>query len=174
MSEIDVNTDGFGTLPAYSTIVVGTDGSALSGPTVTRAARLAKVAGAQLYIVCAWSSLSRRADAKNTGGLPDARVGLVAGRAAAERAVQQAVDVARGEGAQVGGALLVDGEPVAALLQVAAEHRASLLVVGAIRDTSITSRLLGDVASEVVRRAHCEVLVVRPPLPVTELEVPES
>jgi nucleotide-binding universal stress UspA family protein len=40
--------------------------------------------------------------------------------------------------------------------------------VGALRDTSIADRLLGTVATEVVRRADCEVLVVRPraePLP---------
>jgi len=35
-------------------------------------------------------------------------------------------------------------------------------VVGALRDTGIAERLLGPVATEVVRRAGCEVLVVRP------------
>jgi nucleotide-binding universal stress UspA family protein len=37
-----------------------------------------------------------------------------------------------------------------------------MIVVGAPRDASIVDRLLGTVATEVVRRADCEVLVVRP------------
>lgn len=49
----------------YRTIVVGTDGSDLSGPTVARAAWLAAREDAELVIVCAWSSISRRAEAKN-------------------------------------------------------------------------------------------------------------
>jgi hypothetical protein len=50
------------------------------------------------------------------------------------------------------------------LLAVAAvaERAADLIVVGALRDTSIADRLLGSVATEVVRRAGCDVLVVRP------------
>ena len=46
---------------------------------------------------------------------------------------------------------------------MAAERAADLLVVGALRDTSIAGRLLGTVATEVVRRAPCDVLIVRPP-----------
>ena len=35
-------------------------------------------------------------------------------------------------------------------------------MIGAIRDRSIAGRLLGDVASIIVKRAHCDVLVIRP------------
>ena len=45
----------------------------------------------------------------------------------------------------------------------AKERAADLVVVGALRDTGIADRLLGTVATEVVRRTGREVLVVRPP-----------
>jgi nucleotide-binding universal stress UspA family protein len=56
----------------------------------------------------------------------------------------------------------VDGEPANALLAAAEECKADLIGVGALRDSGIADRLLGTVAAEVVRRAPCEVLVVRP------------
>lgn len=64
--------------------------------------------------------------------------------------------------ATVSAALLVDGEPAQALLDVAGERDADLVVIGALQDTSLADRLLGTVATEVVRRAPCEVLIVRP------------
>src|SRR5215217_2964845 len=49
----------------YRTIVVGTDGSPLAVPTVARAAWLAAHDDADLVIVCAYSELSRRDEARN-------------------------------------------------------------------------------------------------------------
>ena len=147
----------------YRTIVVGTDGSPLAGPTVARAARLAAREDADLVIVCAYSELSRRDEARNVATLGgDTRIGLVTGRADASAAIAAAVGVAREQSATISAALLVEGEPASVLLATAAERAANLIVVGALRDTSIADRLLGTVASEVVRRAPCDVLVVRP------------
>lgn len=163
------------TMNGYRTIVVGTDGSALAEPTVARAAWLAAHEDAGLVVVCAWSSLSRRQEARNITTLGgDTSIGQVKGHAAATQAVRQGVEVARAQGARVTGALLVDGDPAAALLQVAGQQQADLIVVGAIQDVSIADRLLGTVATDVVKRATCEVLIVRPQMPVTELEVPED
>ncbi|MFZ2261806.1 MAG: universal stress protein, partial [Luteococcus japonicus] len=77
----------------YRTIVVGTDGSDLSGPTVARAAWLAAREDAELVIVCAWSSISRRAEAKNVNALGNdpSTLGQVHGRQAATEAVQAGV-----------------------------------------------------------------------------------
>jgi nucleotide-binding universal stress UspA family protein len=163
------------TMYDYRTIVVGTDGSPLSSPTVARAAWLAAHDDADLVIVCAYSALSRRQEARNVatvGG--DTRIGQVLGRAAANDAVSTAVSVAHDRGATVSASLLVDGEPAEALLSVAEERGADLIVVGARQDVSITERLLGTVATEVVRRAPCEVLIVRPRAETGDLTVPES
>lgn len=52
----------------------------------------------------------------------------------------------------------VTGEPAEQLVKTAFELRADLIVVG--RRSSLR-RLLGSVSTRVVRRAHCDVLVVR-------------
>jgi nucleotide-binding universal stress UspA family protein len=147
----------------YRTIVVGTDGSELSGPTVARAAWLASHDDADLVIVCAYSALTPRQEARNAASLGgDVLSGQVPGRLAASSAIADAVAVAREQSATISAALLMDAEPATALLAAAAERKADLIVVGALRDTSVADRLLGTVATEVVRRAPCEVLVVRP------------
>lgn len=164
----------------YRTVVVGTDGSPLAEPTVARAAWTAARDEADLVIVCVWSELSRRDDAKNVatvGG--DARIGEVLGRQSASQAVAEAVAVAQAGGATIAAALLAQGEPAQALVQIATERRADLLVVGAIQDTSIAGRLLGTVAGDVVRDAPCDVLIVRPEelaalTGAIELPVPED
>ena len=159
----------------YGCIVVGTDGSALSDPTVARASFLAAAEEADLVIVCAYSGMTMREGAKATLG--DTRTSVVLGREAASDALATATSTASGLGAQVKASLLVEGEAASALLRAAQQHEADLIVIGAIRDTSLAGRLLGTVASAVVREAPCEVLVVRPPAAwgdVTEIEVPED
>ena len=152
-----------GTMFDYRTIVVGTDGSPLAAPTVSRAAWLAANSDADLVIVCAYSDLSRRQEVRTVSSLGgDPRIGQVPGRTAASSAIAAAVAVAQEQGATISAALLVEGDPAAALLATAGERSADLIVVGAFRDTSIADRLLGTVATEVLRRAVCEVLVVRP------------
>lgn len=147
----------------YRVIVVGTDGSDLAAPTVARAAWVAKREDADLVIVCAYSALSRRVEAKNvatTGG--DSRIDQVLERGPASSAISQAVAVASQQGATVAAALLVEGNAAAALVETARARRAELLVIGAVQDRTIAERLLGSVATEVVKRAHCDVLIVRP------------
>jgi nucleotide-binding universal stress UspA family protein len=160
-----------GTMYDYRTIVVGTDGSPLAAPTVARAAWLAAHDDADLVIVCAYSGLSRREEARNPATLGgDPHIGQVPGRSAASAAIAEAVAVAQGHSATISAALLVEAEPATALLAAATERAADLIVVGALRDTGIADRLLGTVATEVVRRAQCEVLVVRPRVKATDSE----
>ena len=159
----------------YRTIVVGTDGSSLSGPTVGRAAWLAKHDDANLVIVCAYSALSRRDEAKNVATLGgDTRVGQVLGRGAASLALSEAMKVAAAEGATVTAALMLDGDPAEALVATAEEQKADLIVLGALHDRSLADRLLGSTAEEVTKEARCDVLIIRPEAEHGELEVPED
>jgi nucleotide-binding universal stress UspA family protein len=105
----------------YRTIVVGTDGSPLAAPTVSRAAWLAAHNDADLVIVCAYSELSRRQQARSVATLGDTRVGQIPGRAAASSAIAAAVAAAQAQDATISAALLVDGEPASALLTTAKE-----------------------------------------------------
>jgi len=138
----------------YRTIVVGTDGSPLAGPTVARAAWLAAHSDADLVIVCAYSE----APAPDAGEPP---AGQVNRRSAASAAIAAAVTEAERQSASTAVAVLVNGEPAAALLATAEQRGADLIVVGALRVAGVAE--LGSVATEVARRASCEVLVVRRP-----------
>ncbi|MFT3861997.1 universal stress protein [Micropruina sp.] len=163
------------TMKDYRTIVVGTDGSSLAGPTVGRAAWLAKHDDANLVIVCAYARLSRRDEAKNVTTLGgDSRIGQVLGRSAAGQALSEAMIVAAAEGATVTAALLIDGEPAEALVSTATEQQADLIVMGALQDRTLVDRLLGSTSEEVVKRAGCDVLIVRPEFNEGDLEVPED
>ncbi len=163
------------TMKDYRTIVVGTDGSSLAEPTVGRAAWLANHDDANLVIVCAYAKMSRRDEAKNVTTLGgDSRVGQVLGREAAGLALSEAMAVAGKEGAVVTAALLIDGEPSEALVATAGEQNADLIVMGALHDRSLADRLLGSTAEEVLKRARCDVLIVRPEFESGELEVPED
>jgi nucleotide-binding universal stress UspA family protein len=163
------------TMHDYRTIVVGTDGSSLAGPTVARAAWLARHDDADLVIVCAYTGLPRRQEARNPATLGgDSQIGQVVGRAAATEAIAGAVAVAQAQGATISAALLLEGEPATALLDTVKERDADLVVVGATHQVSLAERLLGTVASDVVKRAPCEVLIVRPRPDAGDLEVPES
>jgi nucleotide-binding universal stress UspA family protein len=84
------------------------------------------------------------------------------------------VATAKAEGATVTATLLIDGEPSVALIATAQERSADLIVIGAIHDRSLADRLLGTVATEVTKRATCDVLVVRPADDQGDLEVPED
>ena len=163
------------TIKDYRTIVVGTDGSSLGGPTVRRAAWLAKHDDADLVIVCAYSQLSRRDEAKNVATLGgDSRIGQVLGRDAARTALAGAMEVASGEGATVTAALLIDGEPARALVATAEDQGADLVVLGSLHDRTLADRLLGSTSEEVLKRAHCDVLIVRPETATGDLVVPED
>ena len=163
------------TMKDYRTIVVGTDGSSLAEPTVGRAAWLAKHDDANLVIVCAYARLSRRNEAKNIATLGgDARIGQVLGRGAAGLALSEAMQVAAAEGATVTAALLIDGEPAEALVATAGEQGADLIVLGSLHARTLADRLLGSTAEEVLKRAGCDVLIVRPEFESGELEVPED
>ncbi|ACV80244.1 universal stress protein [Nakamurella multipartita] len=159
----------------YRTIIVGTDGSALAEPTVGRAAWLAKHDDADLVIVCAYAQLSRRTEAKNVATLGgDSRTGQVLGREAASVALAEAMRVATAERATVAAALLIDGDPSTALVVTAEDRSADLIVLGALHDRSLADRVLGWTATEVTKRARCDVLIVRPEYDQGDLAVPED
>ena len=156
----------------YSVVVVGTDGSSLAEPTVSRAAWLARNEDADLVIVCAYSRLSSRAEAKNVATLGgDPRGGEVLGRAAANEALTRAVAVASNHRATVTAALMIEGDPAEALIETVKKYQAEVLVLGARSDVSFAERLLGTLAREIVDRAFCDILIVRPNQP-GEIPVP--
>ena len=137
-------------------IIVGSDGSDTAKQAVKEAVRLAKALGAELHVVMSNRSLR---DARIVGA-PQGAVpvygemqGGVSGAV-----VDEAVASARIEGVTAEGHV-VDRDPADALLQLALELGASMIVVGN-RGMSGGRRLLGSVPNKVSHEASCNVLIV--------------
>jgi nucleotide-binding universal stress UspA family protein len=144
----------------FTRIVVGTDGSETAAQAVGQAIELAKAFGAQLSVVSAYSPASSRrvkgeqseapADVQYEIG-PREDVILILDAAAAE---------AKGAGIEVQ-THPVEGDPADAILNVAEETKADLIVVGNKGMTGARRYLLGSVPNNVSHHAPCSVIIVR-------------
>jgi len=144
---------------SYQTIVVGTDGSDTSLRAVDKAASLAAESGGRLIIATAYSSTHHDA----AGPDPDQPKGedyRTSGDAAVYGLLRDAAARARAAGAPTVEERAVEGVPADALIDVAEEVGADLLVVGSVGMTSMVGRLVGSVPRIVKRKAKTEVLVV--------------
>ncbi|PTL56300.1 universal stress protein [Paraconexibacter algicola] len=151
-------------------IVVGTDGSPTAREAVREAAELAAVTGAELLIVRAYYGKEPRDSAtayeptledRSPAGLPadvarpvgprgDALAGLEADVASvAEYDIPVVTPLAR------------EGEAADAILRIADEQGADLIVVGNKGMTGAARFLLGSVPNKITHHAPCNVLVVR-------------
>jgi nucleotide-binding universal stress UspA family protein len=147
-------------MPAYQTIVVGTDGSDSSFRAVDRAATIAADAGATLVIASAYHPARPEDVARMQDQLGSDAAYQVVGSAPAEDAVRTAAERARVAGATKIDTVVVDGEPVPTLNRVVQEHAADLLVVGNRGLNTLAGRILGSVPSEAARRSGIDVLIV--------------
>ncbi|MGY1915628.1 universal stress protein [Blastococcus sp. SYSU DS0973] len=146
---------------AYSTVVVGTDGSASSLRAVARAGALVGACGATLVVACAY--LPTEGDDRELARAQDVlgdEAYQVVGSHPAEETVRTATERAGAAGAAKVRTVAVMGSPVETLLDVVRRENADLLVVGNRGLSSIRGRLLGSVPADATRRAECDVLVV--------------
>jgi nucleotide-binding universal stress UspA family protein len=146
-------------MPAYRTIVVGTDGSDTSFAAVDRAAGVAADSRAELVIVCAYTPASREDTAEAEDALKDEAY-LVVGWTPAEETLRAAEERAAAAGAEKIRTVASDGPPVDVLRKAVRDSRADLLVVGNRGLNTLSGRLLGSVPSDVARRAGVDVLIV--------------
>jgi nucleotide-binding universal stress UspA family protein len=138
-------------------IVVGTDGSETAKQAVAEAVRLAKALGAQVHVVSAYEPLR---GARVTGApegaaavwhpLPDAQV---------ESILSQAVAGVRLAGLEVT-SHAVRRDPADALVEVADEVKATMIVVGSKGMHGARRLALGNVPNKVSHHARCNVLIV--------------
>lgn len=142
----------------YRVIVVGTDGSDTSLRAVEKAAEIAAEAKAKLIVASVQSERPSR-----DGPDPDQPqdVGYhTQGSAPVYELLRDAAERARQAGAADVEERLVEGVPADALIALAEEAGADLLVVGNVGLNSVVGRLVGSVPQIVRRRATTEVLVV--------------
>lgn len=144
-------------MPAYSTIVVGTDGSDTSMRAVERAGALAADSGATLVLVCAYlPDGDHRRDQDALGE----EAYQVVGSAPADGILQRAEDHAVRAGARNLQKLALREAPVKALRKAVKDTSADLLVVGNVGLNSLSGRLFGSVPSDVARGVDVDVLIV--------------
>src|SRR5258708_6538921 len=143
----------------YNVVVVGTDGSETSFRAVERAAALASESGAKLIIASAFLDTDHGRGGPDPDQPPDDGY-RTQGNAPVYEMLRTAASRARDAGATDVEERAVEGAPVDALLQLAEDADADLLVVGNVGDKSIIGRVLGSVPRAVSRRAKTEVLVV--------------
>ncbi|OBG40645.1 universal stress protein [Mycobacterium sp. E3198] len=148
-------------MSAYQTVVVGTDGSDSSLRAVERAAAIAAQHGAKLVVATAHTPVpvekGRYAIPPGSDHGQDYRT---VGEAPFYAILQNARERAHQAGAKNVEERPIVGAPINALVQLAEEIAADLLVVGNVGLSSVAGRLLGSVPSEVSRRAKTDVLIV--------------
>ena len=141
----------------YKTVVVGTDGSDSSLKAVDRAGQLASDPDAKVIVATAYfpaSEDTRAADLLKDEGYK------MAGNAPIYAILREARDRAKAAGAHNIEERAVVGAPVDALVDLAEEVSADLLVVGNVGLSTIAGRLLGSVPANVARRSKSDVLIV--------------
>ena len=137
-------------------IVVGTDGSETAKEAVNEAIRLAKAFDSELHVVSAYKPLrgahvsgAPAGAAKVWQPLPDSRV---------EAILQEAAAAVRLRDVPVK-THTSEEEPADALLSIASQVDAKLIVVGN-RGMQGARRVLGSVPNKVAHHASCNVLIV--------------
>lgn len=143
-------------MSAYRTVVVGTDGSDSSLRAVDRAGT---IAGTDAKLIVATAHLPQHEDPRAADVLKDESY-KVAGSAPIYAILREASDRAKAAGAKNVEERSVVGAPVDALVGLAEEVKADLLVVGNVGLSTIAGRLLGSVPANVSRRAKTDVLIV--------------
>jgi nucleotide-binding universal stress UspA family protein len=144
-------------MTAYQTVVVGTDGSDSSLRAVDRAASIA--AGSDARLIVATAYFPQHDDARAADLLKDEGY-KTTGAAPIYAILKEAHERATAAGAKNVEEKPIVGAPVDALVELAEEVDADLLVVGNVGLSTITGRILGSVPANVSRRAKTDVLIV--------------
>jgi len=144
-------------MSGYTTIVVGTDGSDSSLRAVDKAGQIAAGSDAKVVVATAYfpqGEDQRAADVLKGEGYK------MAGNAPIYAILREANERAKAAGATNVEEKAVVGAPVDALVDLAEEVKADLLVVGNVGLSTIAGRLLGSVPANVARRSKTDVLIV--------------
>lgn len=141
---------------AINSIVVGTDGSQTATVALERAAGLAQAVGARLHVVCAYQPRQARVSAGPAN--PEVAAWHLARDAKAQSILDQACAATRIKGVEAEPHART-GDPADAIIDVAEEEAADLVVVG---NKGMTGRryMLGNVPNRISHHATCSVLIV--------------
>jgi nucleotide-binding universal stress UspA family protein len=147
-------------MPLFSQIVVGTDGSESAREAVRQASNLAQMTGAKLDVVSAYEPVPSSRVQSERSGAPDDVQHEFGPREDVHLALDGASDIAMQFDVEIKPHAR-DGDPADAILQVAEEVEADLVVVGNKGMTGARRFLLGSVPNKVSHHASCSVIIVR-------------
>jgi nucleotide-binding universal stress UspA family protein len=141
-------------------IVVGTDGSATATEAVRQAVELARLSGGKLSIVAAFEPIPQSRVREEQAELPGDVTYAVGPREDVNVTLDSAVGLAKQAGVDAE-PYPREGDPADAILDVAEETKADLVVVGNKGMTGAKRFLLGSVPNKVSHHAPCSVYIVR-------------
>jgi nucleotide-binding universal stress UspA family protein len=144
----------------FASIVVGTDGSQSAGEAVRQAVALAARLGARVEIVSAYEPVSRSRLRREAQPLPEDLEWIVNPREEVDATLREAAATAQAAGVAAE-TYARQGDPADAILDVAEERDADLIVVGNRGMTGARRFLLGSVPNRVSHHAPCSVLIIR-------------
>jgi nucleotide-binding universal stress UspA family protein len=144
----------------FTRMVVGTDGSETAEEAVRQAIDLAKLTGATLSVVSAFQPVSGRRVRGEVEGAPADIQNQIGPREDVNLILDAAAAKARAAGIEVQ-THPVQADPADAILNVAEEVDADLIVVGNKGMTGARRYLLGSVPNNVSHHAPCSVIIVR-------------
>jgi nucleotide-binding universal stress UspA family protein len=144
----------------FKSIVVGTDGSETATSAVKQAVDLAKEIGAKLELVSAYEPVSDQRLREERTEVPDDLQWMVNPREDVDHTLSEAADMAKEAGVDVE-TFARQGDPADAILDVAEEQKADLIIVGNKGMTGAKRFLLGSVPNKVSHHAPCSVLIIR-------------
>ncbi len=144
----------------FASIVVGTDGSETAREAVRQAVELAARLGARLRIVSAYEPVPAARLREEAREVPLDLEWAINPREDVDATLREAAEAARDGGVDAE-TYARQGDPADAILDVAEEQGADLIVVGNKGMTGARRFLLGSVPNRVSHHAPCSVLIIR-------------
>ena len=144
----------------FESIVVGTDGSPTASEAVRQATELARSVGARVYLVSAYEPVPEGRLRDERQQVPDDLQWMVNPREDVEQTLEEGATSLTASGVEVE-TLAREGDPADAILDVAEEKGADLIVVGNKGMTGAKRFLLGSVPNKVSHHAPCSVMIIR-------------
>ncbi|MDX6536148.1 MAG: hypothetical protein QOD37_489 [Gaiellales bacterium] len=144
----------------FSSIVVGTDGSETASYALGQAIALAAPLGATLDVVSAYQPVSKARLNAESKEAPEGFQWAINPHEDVEATLQAATDAAVAAGVEAR-THARQGDPADAIIEVAEQQGADLIIVGNKGMTGTKRFLLGSVPNTVSHHAPCSVLIIR-------------
>ncbi len=144
----------------FASMVVGTDGSGTASEAVRQATELAEQLSAKVHLVSAYEPVPEGRLREERDQVPDDLQWMVNPREDVNETLTKAAQVLEAKGIEVE-IHAREGDPADAILDVAEETNADLIVVGNKGMTGAKRFLLGSVPNKVSHHAPCSVMIIR-------------